>query len=818
MSAEKLRYRDGFERIRAEFLESGRPRFVLAERTALVDSIVRDAFEAELLPVLPSGLALLAVGGYGRRELFPYSDVDLLLLAGRAEQPSEVRDAFSAFFRTLWDAGLRISHSTRTPQECCELHDRNIELNVSLLDQRLLAGDEDIYGRLAARLPAFLKAQRGSLDRRLCHLARERHARFQHSIYHMEPDIKDTPGGMRDLHLLNWLSPSGDETPDLDEARDFLGTLRCLLHYEVNRDANHLTFDLQENLVLRKFLGADSPESYMRRYFRHARDIHGAALRRIDAVESGGSNLLAQFRDWRSRLSNADFSVHRERLFLKNPRQLESEPELALRLFEFAARHDIALARETERRLKEAAPAFGACFAQPCPVWPLLCAILDLPHAAAALRAMEDTGFLNALFPEWRGIECLVVRDFYHRYTVDEHTLVAIQSLSALRESGDPSRQRFRDLLAEAQQLALLRFALLFHDIGKGARTGAHTAESLRLAGQAMERIGVPADSRKVIHFLIERHLELSSLMTSRDLEDPVTGALVADRAQTIEQLKLLTLMTYADVSAVNPQAMTPWRLEQLWRVYRVGLRELTRALEDERIEEPAVDDGAPDFLAGFPTRYVRTHTPKQIQTHVELARKHRALGVAVDLIRTGQHWTATVIAADRPFLFASIAGVLASAGMNILQAEAFGNRHGEVLDTFVFADPSRTLELNPSEVVALRQTLEKAAKGGLDIAKLLKKRPKPERPGSAFAVRPSVSVHSELSASATLVEVVAEDRPGLLYDLASAISQSGFNIEVVLIDTEAHRALDVFYVTSGGGKLEAAAGESLRRQLLEAC
>jgi [protein-PII] uridylyltransferase len=263
---------------------------------------------------------------------------------------------------------------------------------------------------------------------------------------------------------------------------------------------------------------------------------------------------------------------------------------------------------------------------------------------------------------------------------------------------------------------------------------------------------------------------------------------------------------------------MTPWRLEQLWRVYRVGLRELTRALEDERIEESKANNGASDFLAGFPTRYVRTHTPKQIQTHVELARKHRALGFAVDLIRTGQHWTATVIAADRPFLFASIAGVLASAGMNILQAEAFGNRHKEVLDTFVFADPSRTLELNPSEVVGLRQTLEKAAKGGLDIARLLKKRPKPSRPSSGFSVHPSVSVHSQLSDSATLVEVVAEDRPGLLYDLASAISQSGYNIEVVLIDTEAHRALDVFYVTRDGRKLDVPAQEFLRSQLLAAC
>lgn len=818
MSAESLRYREGFERIRAEFLKIGAVRSVLAERTALVDAIVRDAFDAELTAAFPTGLALLAVGGYGRKDLFPHSDVDLLLLVDRAEQSSEARNAFSAFFRVLWDAGLRISHSTRTPQECCELHDRNIELNVSLLDQRLLIGDSALYDKLTAKLPAFLKSQRPALDRHLCRLARARHAKFQDSIYHMEPDIKETPGGIRDLHLLWWLCPSDDAPAELEPAREFLGTLRCLLHYEANRDANLLTFDLQEIVVRYPFLSAHSAEDYMRWYFRHARAIHATALRRIDAVESSGNSLLAQFRDWRSRLSNADFSIHRERLFLKNPQQLEVEPGLGLRLFEFVARHGIQLALETERRLSDAAGMLEAYLSTPRNIWAQVKEIFDLPHAAAALRAMEDTGFLEALFPEWRGIECLVVRDFYHRYTVDEHTLLTIQAIADLRDSKDPARQRFRDLLAETQNIPLLCMALLFHDTGKGAHTGSHNVESVRLAREAMGRIGVPEAEQQVIRLLIERHLDLSSMMTSRDLEDPVTGASVAARCETLEQLKLLTLLTYCDVSAVNPQAMTPWRLEQLWRVYRVGLRELTRALEDDRIEESPARAAAADFLAGFPTRYLRTHSANEVYAHLDLAQKFRALGVAVELLRSSHHWKVTVITKDRPFLFASIAGVLASAGMNILQAEAFGNRHGEVLDTFVFADPTRTLELNPPEVIELRSTVEKAALGTVDIARLLKKRPKPSRPSTSSEIRPVVSIHSQLSAAATLVEVIAEDRPGLLYDLASAISQTGCSIDVVLIDTEGHKALDVFYVTANGEKLDPIQQQALQRQLESVC
>ncbi len=813
MSAEKRRYNEDLARIRTAFLENGSASCVLAERTELVDKIVRDAFAAELAAQFPGGLALLAVGGYGRRELFPHSDVDLLLLVVRADQPPEARNAFSAFFRVLWDAGLRISHSTRTPNECCEIHDRNIELNVSLLDERLLAGDESLYNMLSDRLPEFLAGQRATLDKHLCRLARARHAKFQHSIYHMEPDIKEAPGGMRDLHLLGWFEGS-PENQELMSARRFLSQLRCLLHFGANRDANLFTFDLQESAVTHPFIGQESPEEYMRQYFRYARAVNNAALRRMDSVEASGSKLLAQFRDWRSRLSNVDFSVHRERVFLRNPHQAASDPALAMRLFEFVARHGLRPSSDTERRLLEAAPFYQQHFAQPRRVWSDLKSLLELPHAAVTLRAMEDTGFLRALFPEWRTVECLVVRDFYHRYTVDEHTLVAIQSIADLRDSKDPSRQRFRDLLAETPHVALLLLALLFHDVGKGARTGSHAVESLRLAGEAMNRISVPQEEQQIVKTLVERHLELSAIMTSRDLDDPVTAAAVTERTGTLELLKLLTLLTYADISGVNPAAMTPWRLEQLWRVYRVGSRELTRALEDERIPDAPEND----FLAGFPTRYLRTRSRKEVDKHLELAGRARAVGVAVELERADGVWTATVITRDRPFLFASIAGVLAASGMNILRAEAFSNRNGEALDTFAFADPIRTLELNPPEVVEFHAMLENAALGELDVKRLLKKRPTPRRPSNGSQVRPSISVHQDFSESATLIEVFAEDRPGLLYDLASAISDCGCNIEVVLIDTEVHRALDVFYVTSEGRKVLGDAQEDLQKRLLAAC
>ena len=223
-------------------------------------------------------------------------------------------------------------------------------------------------------------------------------------------------------------------------------------------------------------------------------------------------------------------------------------------------------------------------------------------------------------------------------------------------------------------------------------------------------------------------------------------------------------------------------------------------------------------FLAGFPARYLRTHAEEEIQAHFELYERARQLNVAVDVRKRNGTYSLIVVTSDRPFLLASIAGTLAGFGMNILKAEAFANRQGMILDSFAFEDPNRTLDLNPPEIDRLRLTLERVVQGKMDVKRLLQNRPKPAAPGRRSTVKPAVTFNSEASPTATLVEVVAQDRPGLLYDLTSAISSAGGNIEVVLIDTEAHKALDVFYVTSGGKKLAEQQQAALKESLLQAC
>ncbi|MGD0670284.1 MAG: hypothetical protein ABSB23_22350 [Bryobacteraceae bacterium] len=801
-------------------LDTGGAGTALAERSAQVDRVVSAAAAQILFPAFPQdGPALVAVGGYGRRQLFPHSDIDLLLLFRTTEQAVARKDAISAFLQQLWDSGLRMSHSVRTPEECAEVHDQNTELNISLLDQRYLAGDRALYAALAAKLPRFVLANRDALARNLARLTRERHGKYGGTIYHLEPNVKETPGGLRDFQLFCWLEQLrntegqrlGLAAPpaELELAFRHLARLRMYLHASSGRDNNTLDFETQDAIA--EQAGASDTAAWMRDYFRHARAIFRAATRQLEIAEAQNSGLFASFRDWRSRLGNAEFSVHRERVHVREPQSLDADPGVVLRLFEFVARHGMRPSADAEQQIAARLPRLREHFARQ-PLWRALEPLLSLAYAPLAVRSMHETGLLTALFPELAATECLVIRDFYHRYTVDEHTLVAMQNVWNIQGP-------YKDIRSELKQPALLLFALLFHDSGKGSPDEGHVDASLRLVRSAAHRIGIPDQEREAVLFLIRHHLELSATMHSRDVFDPATVAAVTRLVETVERLKLLTLLTYGDISAVNPTAMTPWRSDHLWQLYMAVYNELTRALESDRIEpEPT---GSPEriaFLTGFPTRYLRTHTEAEIDEHMALEARSRAAGAAVDIRKLDSAWQLTLATTDRPGLFAGVAGTLSSFGMNIVRAEAFSNRRGSILDTFTFEDPLHTLDLNASEVDRLASVAERVLAGKTDVRQLLRNRPKASPPTRKSAIEGRVAFNSEASQTATLVEIVAQDRPGLLYDLASAFSAIGANIEVVLIDTEAHKAIDVFYVTSQGGKLTAQQEATLGEELSRAC
>jgi len=804
------------------FAMVGDPDWVLARRSQLVEGLLRATYYRCLVPVGGSGLALVATGGLGRRELYPYSDVDLLILARPGAIPA-LRQAIARFVQALWDAGLRVGHSVRTPAQCCVLAPDTAELLVSLLDRRLLAGDEDLYSNFEERFTRFVSARAGELGRWIADQTWKRHRQFDHTIYHLEPDVKEAPGGLRDLHVLHWLAllekKGSRERPSpwpwLARARRLLGQARCFLHWYYRRDLNRLSFEAQDQLASLPFAASDAA-SWMREYYAVAREVYRDLQASITELDTRRSPLLAAFRDWRSRARNVEFTTVAGKVYLRNPSHLAHDPEMALRLFEFCARHGLPLASETTRHLRRLAPWLKELFAAPGPYWRWLYNICAAPHASLALRAMADAGILHVLLPEWELVDCLVVRDFYHRYTVDEHCFRAIELLERLGTSAGDPHSRFARLREETGELALLKMALLLHDLGKAMAQGNHVQHSASLAEQICERIQMPLLQRRHLLFLIRHHLDLSSVLARRDLEDPSTARDVAALVGTVEALRDLVLLTWADISAVHPQAMTAWREDQLWRLYLAAHRALVSQLSsDPESGTGLLDPELACFVLGFPERYRHLYSPEEIRHHQSLANTIAATGAAVEMRQVNGVYEATVVTTDRPGLLTCLTGTLAAFGMNILKADAFTNANGVVVDRFVFEDPAGLLRLEPDERHKLEAALRKACRGEVDPAELLRSRRWPTRSKGRLVQQPAVWLRNDLSDRATYIEIVAGDRPGLLYDICQLLHRAGCNIEFILADTQGPRAFDVLYVTRAGRQLSAREQQELRIQLL---
>ena len=644
---------------------------MLASRTALVDSLVRDRWAS-----MPPGITICAVGGYGRSELFPHSDIDLLILTPDEPTQAVIKEPLSLCLRDLWDQKLRVSQSVHTPLDCNQIDSANAELAVSLLDRRFLAGDEALFRQIRDPKP--------ELGRNIAELTHERHARFQNTLYHLEPNVKDSPGGLRDLQVLRWLAKLGAGTGQRPPGVDVLFEIRCFLHYLSSRDDNKFSFDRQDEITT--LCGESSPEDLMRRYYRAGRGIARLANRRLLQFETKGSSLFAQFRDRTSRLSNGDFSVIKGEIFFRST-TAASDPDTVFRIFDFVARHGLPLSTDAQERLEANMPRFEKWATAHQAIWPPFRDIIRQPHAGKALRAMHETGALEANFPELRDMESLVIRDFNHRYTVDEHTLIAIGIILDLKSK---QKDLFADLARETEDLDLLVVALLFHDVGKGTPNEPHCGVSNRIARVALRRAGVSERVWGIISFLILGHLDMSGCM-SRDVSDPATAADLAGKTGTVECLRLLTLLTYADISAVHPTAMTSWRRTILWNLFAATHSELTRELTTRTA--PAVIEGSPErrhFLEGLPPRYLRTHGEAEIARDMQLETESKVKGAAVSVTRGDAAWHVNVVTKDRPFLFASIAAAISSFGFNILKAEAFSNNHGTIIDQGAIIKPQR--------------------------------------------------------------------------------------------------------------------------------
>jgi [protein-PII] uridylyltransferase len=885
--------------IGAAFVAGASGPATLRKRSDAIDALVLHLWQVVLArdPRLRTGIALVAVGGYGRRELFPYSDVDLLfLLEPKLSDKvieTTIKDPVRRMSQSLWDCGLRISPVTRKLSECERFDPENTEFALALLDHRFVCGDEELYQRLDGHvLPKFFAKERDAILRRLAEITVSRHAKYGGTLFHLEPNIKDCPGGLRDVHVCGWVTRllaagtrSVETAPDnseFQEAVAFLQLLRCFLHFRHERDDNTLDWQAQDAAAAAAVglarpdpndpRGRESPDPayWMRLYFRNARVIERKAMQMLEeaplpVAATGRFARLAGLGGALRPRKKTETAIPGLRIdhgavvfdppagvvheVYAHPYDPAHDPETVLTMFEAMSRMGYRLGMEAEERLSQALPVLSGELEEGIVLWRHIEEILLGPYAGSALRAMHALGILELLIPEFHGIDALVIRDAYHRYTVDEHTFVLIDTLHDLEaqpplqanppqprvpvEAAHPMAEwasRFGQLLRDLQQPGLLYLVALLHDTGKGRSTRDHAQESVRMAENVLARLELDGYESNLVLRLIASHLEMSAALR-RDIFDTDTVRAFAAKVQTPEALRMLTLFTYADIQAVHPDALTSWKAENLWRLYLATSNYLDRNVDEERVgfrrenEQvlrvtammPARRAEVEAFLEGLPARYLSTRTPEQVRSHFERSTRFAEDTVQIEFSYSPGVSEITLITPDRPLLFADMTGALAAWGMNILTADAFANRQGIVLDSFRFTDAFRTLEMNPSERDRFVESVHDAITGKIAVETLLHGKRRGRRKPPMIATAARVDFDDLASAHSTLVQVVAQDTPGLLRALSLALAARECNIDVALVDTEGETAIDVFYVTKNQAKLGAEEEQELRSALLEA-
>ena len=843
----KMRHRSGESGLKAVAIRSHQVDLTVARICRLVASETSDPNDHDLEKV-----AVVALGGYGRAELAPFSDVDLLFL--HSGKPEEVRRFNEEALKLLWDVGLKVGHSFRSSRECLAMARDDLHSRTALIESRLVIGSEGLLAEMRALLDAellrdarattrFLETMRGELA--------ERHARAG-AVAVQEPNVKEGVGGLRDVHSILWigharsgraglaaLAEAGllepNELRALRRGHEFLLRVRNELHFASGRRNDVLTLDQQEALAASLGYvaggGLHASEVFMREYYRRASEVANVCLsfarRQLEAPRQG---ILSSFRPRRTRgsLEIRDGSLsHRGQ-------ELEGGALQVLETFAIAQAEGLPLSADLEqairaklhlvdgrfRESREAAAAFMHILARRGRVGP-------------ALRAMHRTGFLGRFLPEWARITFLVQHDFFHRYTVDEHSLRAVEALDAVAIGQDPRAIPFGRVLDEIYDAGPLYLGMLLHDIGKG-RDGRHVEHGTRIAARITQRLKVEPKTAEDAVFLVARHLEMSQISQQRDLSEAALIESFAERMGTLERLDLLMLLTFADHCAVAPGIWNEWKGSLLFELYRRARAKLAGSAEEEGTADAARAAAAEALRADFPPEQIEGHfamLPERYLRNTDtghLVRHFKMLasrGDAPVLLEwqdlEDEHCTElTVVADDRPGFFAKVAGSLTANGINVLAVDLFSRDDGVVIDTFMLSEHFEHLPVKPSRRDSVAALVEDAVLGRADVAvsvdRWLSRNPrKPRRRWGRADRGPSVRFDNEASASATVVEVRVADRPGLAFHIASTLAGLGLDITFAKVATDRSLALDVFYVAEGGRKLPAEALPNVESALL---
>ncbi len=855
--------------IRARFEETQSGRAAALEICALVDEVVRIVYDFasnHLYPLAnPSTgevLTLVAVGGYGRGELAPQSDIDLLFLLpyklmSRSEQVIE------AVLYFLWDLGFKVGHATRSLDDCMRLARADLTICTSLLESRWIQGDEDLFHEFKRRFQSEVVRPKGAarfVEAKLRERA-QRHERHGGSRYSLEPNIKEGKGGQRDLHTLYWIAKYLYQVDDIskliergvftrqevrrfDKAQDYLWTLRCHLHYLSGRPDERLTFDLQAALAPRmgytRHAGTQAVERFMKHYFLIAKDV-GNLTRIFCAALEAKHDRRSRFRlpILTRRRSIEGFRVEGDRLSIKGPEVLAEKPISMLRLFHIAQKHEMDIHPEALRWISQnlkyidkdlrAVPEANRLF---------LDMMISPKDPETTLRRLNEAGIFGRFIPDFGRVVAQMQFNMYHHYTVDEHTIFAIGIAHKIEQGVLKDEVPIAsEVVHKVLSRRVLYLAILLHDIAKG-RGGNHSEVGQRIANKLCPRLGLSAEETETVAWLVLHHLAMSETAFKRDLADPQTVNDFAQLVQSPERLRLLLVLTVADIRAVGPGVWSAWKAALLRDLYWRTEEVLSGAVAEEsrkarvqdakmRLSEALADWSKKDLKAhlsrGYDPYWLSVDRETQVR-HARLVREAERtkapLIVDTRIDRYREITEVTVYSADHAGLFSRIAGAMAVAGASIDAARIFTLANGMALDTFFVRGAHGGAFDRPDQRARLSAAIEKTLSGRMrpDHELAQRKSAIPSRL-RVFKVTPRVLIDNKASARATVIEVNGRDRPGLLYELTLALTRLHLMIHGARITTFGERAVDVFYVRDAlGDKIENPARlAKIQKRLLEA-
>src|ERR1700720_4608500 len=824
-----------------------------AERLAVMQGeIIRILFQfpgRELYPSrVPSEaerMAVVATGGYGRRLLAPGSDIDLVFLLPY-KQTAWGESIAEALLYCLWDMGLKVGHATRSVDESIRQAKADMTIRTALLESRYLFGDVKLYNELTARFDKEV-AQGSAAEFVTAKLAEreQRHRRAGQFRYVVEPNVKDGKGGLRDLHTLFWIPKYHHRVREPEEliergvfdrdeynlfrrCEDFLWSVRCNMHFLAGRAEERLSFDIQREIAVRlgytEHPGLKDVERFMKHYFLTAKHVGYLTAILCAGLEERQakpapvlSRMMARLRPAPSlkKLSD-DFVVDNNRINIARADVFRRDPVNLIRMFRLAQQHNLEFHPEALRAATRSLKLIDRKVRDDAEANRLFLEILTAQDTAEiVLRRMNEAGVLGAFVQAFGRIVAMMQFNMYHHYTVDEHLLRCIGILSEIARGDNPETALASELIKtiQPQHRAVLCVALFLHDIAKGGVED-HSIAGARLARRFGPRLGLSATDTELVAWLVEVHLVMSTLAQSRDLSDRKTIENFAAVAQSLERLKLLTILTTAAIRAVGPGVWNGWKAQLLRTLYYETEPVLTGGFSEvNRAQRIAMAQA--EFRAEFTewpeqelNAYIARHYPAY-WLKVELARKirharflraaeeagHRlAINVGFDEARGVTELT--ILATDHPWLLSIIAGACASAGANIVDAQIYTTTDGRALDTIAITREYDRDEDEGRRATRIGEMIEDVLEGKLRLPEVVARRAAGRGKARPFVVEPEVTINNQWSELYTVIEMSGLDRPGLLYELTTAISKLNLNIASAHVATFGERAVDVFYVT----------------------